>query len=192
MACTGVCRVLHVGVAVFGLAGAWTGAEVRAGGTGGVGDGGVAPAPAADAARLQTWYASRQAALAGSYQAAMAEVNEVVYRNARRTAILVPTKDVYGDPMYVRYGARAYAGTPWYNGPAYTASFGSEREIPYGVLHGASRLYWPGSLSNPGAVPRTDVNLGVGASSGHFQHGMVLGPGSIAPSHSRPMQFNRY
>jgi len=145
-----------------------------------------------NAGELQVHYASRQAALAETFAQAEAVVNGIAARRAARTAIYRPEKDRFGDPMYVAYGRRAYAGTPWYSGPAYVSSFEIEPQIPYEVLYGRASLYWPGALSNPGYVPRTDMSLGVGASHSYMQHGMVMDPGSVAPSYARPMQFNRY
>ncbi len=142
------------------------------------------------AAEIRAHYASRQAALAQTFAETAAVAWPAAYRNTRRTAVLVPTKDQYGDPMYAAYGRRAYAGTPFYNGPAYVSSFGMARDVPYEVMVGGVRQYWSGSQSDPGYVPRTDVNLGVTTGQGYMQHGMQIGPGSIAPSHSRPIQFN--
>src|SRR5690606_25267588 len=144
------------------------------------------------AGELQAHYASRQAALSETFAGTADVVNTIASRRAARTAIYRPEKDRFGDPMYVAYGRRAYAGTPWYNGPAYVSSFEIEPRIPDEVLYGRASLYWPGALSNPGYAPRTDVTLGVGASHSFIQHGMVMDPGSVAPSYARPMQFNRY
>lgn len=143
-----------------------------------------------NAAELRAHYASRQAALAQTLQETEAIIAHSAYRHAARTTVVRPVKDQYGDPMYGAYGPRAYAGTPLYNGPAYTASFEIDRQIPYWVLDGRSRLYWPGAQSDPGYVPRTDVNLGVGTSQSFIQHGMLMHHGSVAPSYARPMQFN--
>ncbi len=149
-----------------------------------------APSQGPNAAELRAHYASRQAALAETLHDTEMIVAHSAYRHAARTMVVRPVKDQYGDPMYGAYGPRAYAGTPWYNGPAYTASFEIDRQIPYWVLDGRARLYWPGAQADPGYVPRTDVNLGVGTSHSHIQHGMLMHHGSVAPSYARPMQFN--
>jgi hypothetical protein len=116
--------------------------------------------------------------------------DEEAGKYARQTTVAGWSQDEFGDPMYAKYGPRAYAGTPWYDGPAYTASF----ERPYPAS------YQPDSMargpyrmvpSNPVVGTRSDLRLSTGATFSYMQSGMISNTGSIAPSHVRPMIGNR-
>src|SRR5947208_11199456 len=48
---------------------------------------------------------------------------------SRMTHWVMPTKDRFGDPMYINYGPLPYAHSPIYEGPRYVASF--ERDFYY-------------------------------------------------------------
>lgn len=106
----------------------------------------------------------------------------------RATDVAMPTRDRYGDPMYARYGARAYAGSPMYAGPAYTASF--ERYHNVMLPDSEYRGYYRERFSVPGLSARTDVSLAPGATHSYVQSGMLMNPASEAPSVYRPMMNN--
>jgi hypothetical protein len=65
-------------------------------------------------------------------------------------------KDRFGDPMYVRYGPRAYAGTPDYIGPRYASSF--EPVAPACAYESEPRRADP-SIYVPTAPARSDTLL---------------------------------
>ena len=106
----------------------------------------------------------------------------------RQTAYAKPSKDRYGDPMYGAYGARAYAGTPCYNGPAYTASFETNPgDSPWGEN---SRYHYQKPYAVPGFSVRYGNATSPGASHSYIQSGMVNHPGAWSPSISRPAGLN--
>lgn len=80
----------------------------------------------------------------------------------KKVSVIRWEKDAYGDPMYVRYGPRAYAGTPQYVGPAYASSFVAR--APSYSFRTESRL--PDSSTYvPSAPARSDVVLRTGIGS---------------------------
>lgn len=106
----------------------------------------------------------------------------------RLTVAVTPVKDRFGDPMYTNYGPRAYAGTPAYTGPGYTASF--ERGESLLLPDSAFRGYYRQAFSNPTVGAQTDIGLGVGANHMYFQSGMMYSPGSQEPSAARSIMNN--
>ncbi len=69
--------------------------------------------------------------------------------------ILPRQKDRFGDPMYVTYGQRAYAGTPEYVGPRYASSFEPlSPRFPYqtDVLRPISSIYVPSAPAKSDVV----------------------------------------
>ena len=109
-----------------------------------------------------------------------------------KVRVIEREKDEYGDPLYVRYGPRAYADTPCYGGPAYTASF-EPRQVMSGTPTYRSL---PQIIESSGYVPsapaRSDVLLKPGASFSYVQSGMRVNPGSERGSVSRPAAQNSY
>lgn len=80
----------------------------------------------------------------------------------KKVSVIRWEKDAYGDPMYVRYGPRAYVGTPQYVGPAYASSFVAR--APSYSFRTESRL--PDSSAYvPSAPARSDVVLRTGIGS---------------------------
>lgn len=109
-------------------------------------------------------------------------------KHARATRPVTHTPDAFGDPMYGHYGARAYVGSPNYAGPSYAASFspGDRFYLPDSEYRG----YYRGVYSHPQMYQRTDAGLGAGASWSYMQHGMLMAPGTQAPSGARAIINN--
>ena len=158
----------------------------------------VSAATRRQSARLRAHYAKLGRIVdATDADVAAAQAN-VDNRWSRQVEWGIPAKDKYGDPMYTAYGRRPYAGTPWYEGPAYAASFETEfvRSANGAVARGtaafqpSSRDHERGFSGGARSVPATDTNLGSGASQLYNQSGMISFPGAIAPSAARPAQFN--
>jgi hypothetical protein len=140
---------------------------------------------------LRKHYASRQKALAVSEADAMAGVMRETRKLASLTTVAPPAKDKYGDPMYGAYGPLPFSpGSPMYDGPRYAASFDRYMMLP--MPDGTHRGYYRQAFSNPGLTARSDVSLGVGASQSYFTSGMMVHPGSMAPSAARVMTNNRW
>ncbi len=144
------------------------------------------------AAELGQHYQSRQRALAMSEMDASAAVNYERNKLNRLTFASPPAKDKYGDPMYTAYGPLPYTSSPdfIYHGPRYVASFDRFQMLP--VPDSEYRGYYRQAFSNPTLTARTDTSLGIGASQSYFQSGMMVHPGSMAPSASRVMTNNRW
>lgn len=106
----------------------------------------------------------------------------------RLTTQLAITKDRHGDPMYSHYGPRAYAGSPNYVGPSYASSFMRSEAVT--TTNSEARQYYRGAYSHPGLHATGDTRLGVGATHSYFQSGMMMSPGSQAPSGTRAMSNN--
>lgn len=103
---------------------------------------------------------------------------------SREAVIAGPMKDEFGDPMYTEFGPRAYAHSPFYCGPAYTASFERPRGValPDGQDRGAIHVPQPSARFGNATAP--------GATQSYLQSGMNSSPGMIAPSGARPAMLN--
>lgn len=121
-------------------------------------------------------------------QAACAAAQREAGKWARQTSVALPCKDAYGDPMYTHFGPRAYADSPMYSGPTYTASFDrvAAARIPDSTYRGLFR----GVYSHPQISARTDVSLQPGATHSYMQSGMLVAPGMMAPSGTRAIINN--
>ena len=107
---------------------------------------------------------------------------------ARQTVMAGPVQDRFGDPMYTAAGPRAYAGTPWYVGPRYTASFERGYKVP--ATDKNPHYYERGADYTPQVRASSDAGLRSGASHSYLQSGMLYAPGMMAPSGSRPAALN--
>lgn len=107
---------------------------------------------------------------------------------ARQTRMVGAEQDIYGDPMYAAYGPRAYADTPYYNGPSYTASF--QRGYAGPVADARNRTYYRDVYGVPQVRTHSDVGLVSGSSQSYLQSGMIYSPASMAPAGWRPSALN--
>ena len=121
---------------------------------------------------------------------ACAAVQREATKYARMTTVVQPKQDSFGDPMYSRYGSRALAGSPMYNGPAYVSSF--ERGISHVFPDPAQRSYSRGAYSRSQVMYSTDTSVRSGATQSYVQQGMLMNPGSWAPSVHRAPGSNAW
>lgn len=144
------------------------------------------------AQQLGRHYLGRQRALAMAEMDAAAAVEYERHKLNRLTFAAPAAKDKYGDPMYTFYGPLPYTSSPEfvYHGPRYVASFDRFQMLP--LPDGEYRGYYRQAFSNPTLTARTDTSLGIGASQSYFQSGMMVHPGSMAPSAARVMTNNRW
>jgi len=144
------------------------------------------------AEELGRHYLSRQRALAMSEMDAAAAVQAERSKSSTLVFAAPAFKDKFGDPMYTEYGPLPYTSSPdfVYHGPRYVASFDRFMMLP--VPDGEYRGYYRQAFSNPTLTYRTDTSPGIGASQSYFQHGMMVHPGSMAPSSARVMTNNRW
>lgn len=141
-----------------------------------------------EAAEVMRYSTERTRALYATTAEALEANRRVATKYDRLTEPIPIVRDKYGDPMYARYGPRAYAGSPNYAGPAYAASF--VRGDPVLLPDSEYRGYYRGVYSHPQIGARTDVGLRPGASHSYLQSGMLYSPGSQASQADRPMMFN--
>lgn len=144
--------------------------------------------PALSVRDLKAHYRRQNEVVAHNAAAAQAAIDHAAGKWARQTMMVGAVQDQYGDPMYTVAGPRAYAGTPHYVGPAYTASFERGYLVPGSDQH--PRTYEHAVHARPQERARTDVGLRPGATHSYLQSGMMYNPASMAPSGSRPAALN--
>lgn len=128
--------------------------------------GGVASSPCTPEElhwKARDWHAymcKGQQAVRDAYRKVEEIENEQREALRRKVSVVPWEKDRYGDPMYVRYGPRAYEGTPQYVGPRYVSSF--HPRTPTYTFRTQPQVADP-SVYVPSAPARSDVVLRPGA-----------------------------
>ena len=137
---------------------------------------------------LKAHYRMQNEVVARNAAEAQAAIDHAAGKWARQTMMVGAVQDQFGDPMYTEAGPRAYAGTPHYVGPAYTASFERGYVVPGTDMR--DRGHERAVYARPQERSRTDAGLRAGATHSYLQSGMMRNPGSMAPSGSRPAALN--
>lgn len=133
--------------------------------------------------------AESRAAVARSLEADAA-IEDALHRMSTRWSkqVTVPpaVPNEWGDPMYTAYGPRAYAGSPLYHGPAYSASF--ERAHAGYVNPSSMQLsVQRGRYYQPALTTRSDQGMLPGASHSYLGPAMYKNPGSVGPTRGRAL-----
>jgi hypothetical protein len=142
------------------------------------------PNPRVSKSAVRQYAREAEAAWRAADDSLKATRQEMATRLSRDAVIAGPMKDEFGDPMYTEYGPRAYAHSPFYGGPAYTASFAR----PLGVVLPDSQHR--GAIDVPGPTARYGNATAAGATQSYLQSGMISSRGMTAPSGARPAMFN--
>lgn len=138
----------------------------------------------------QQWFAhwkAGQRAVAQAYEKAAQLENQRRERVQAQVRVVERRKDAFGDPMYVVYGPRAYAGTPCYQGPREVSSF---EPRPTDYTFRTSPQTAVAAVAAPSVPARSDLVLQAGASFSYARSAMNVSPGAAAPSVWRAVRGN--